>query len=71
MDKLHSFKLDIGVKLVEIEDACKAWGLPITKLTLIVRDPDNDKMFVVLTNESRAGLQHAASLALGEDAKGE
>lgn len=64
---MQSFKIDIGVKLVEIEDRCKAWGLSTTKLTLIARDPDNDKMLIVLTNEDRSGLQHATTLALNED----
>jgi hypothetical protein len=69
MDKMSLFRQDIGVKLVEIEDLCQRWGLPITKLTLIARDPLNDAMFVVLTNEDRPGLQHAIALALAEDAK--
>jgi hypothetical protein len=67
MNKIQSFKLDIAEKLIEIEDRCKAWGLPITKLTMIARDPNNDKMLVVLTNEDRAGLQQATALALNED----
>lgn len=47
-----SLNLDIAEKLCEVEDLCKSYGLPrLTRFTLIARDPENDEMVVVVTNE--------------------
>jgi hypothetical protein len=45
-------RLDIGLKMLEIEDTFRKYGLKtITNLTLVARDPDNDNMYIVLTND--------------------
>jgi len=64
MDNFDLFKLDVIEYLDKIEAKCKRWGVPMSKITLIMRDPDNDEMFVVLSTETSDGLKHAASLAL-------
>lgn len=68
MSNMQAFQQHIAVRLVEIEDEMKGWGLPMSKLTLIARDPNNDKMIVVLTNEDEAGLAYAATLAVNQQA---
>lgn len=55
----------IATKLIGIEDACKRHGLSaLTKFALIARDPDNDDMCLVVTNENAEGLQAAVRVAL-------
>jgi len=66
MDNMNLFKLDIVEYLDKIEAASKRWGVAMNKLTLIMRDPNNANMFVVLTNETSDGVQQAAALAIGE-----
>ena len=61
---MSELRLDLGALLVEIEDVFKAYGLPITGITLVARDPANDNMIVVLTNEDGAGLEYAVNLVL-------
>lgn len=67
MDKrqlMDQMRMDVGLLLVEIEDEFKRYGLPITNITLVARDPANDKMIVVLSNEDAAGRDYALNLAL-------
>lgn len=64
IDKFTSFKLDVIEHLDKIEAKCKQWGVPMSKITLIMRDPNNDEMFVMLSTETDDGLKHAVSLAL-------
>lgn len=64
-DKLIALKNDVASKLDEIEALARSWNLPLSKLTLIARDPANDKMFIVITNEDAAGLEHAFGLSKG------
>lgn len=55
----------LTLRLVKIEDEFRRLGLTaISNLTLIARDPANDRMFVCLTNEDKAGLEKACSLAM-------
>ena len=68
MSNMQAFQRQIAVRLVEIEDEMKGWGLPMSKFTLIARDPNNDKMIIVLTNEDEAGLSYAATLAVNQQA---
>lgn len=60
---LNQMRIDVGTLLIEIEDIFTAYSLPLTGITLIARDPANDKMFVLLTNEDEPGLASALALA--------
>lgn len=46
-----AFRQELAKRLASIERLCKQRGVPMTKQTLILRDPDNDNMSLVLTNE--------------------
>lgn len=61
---LNQMRFDVGCLLVEIEDVFKNYGLPMTGITLVARDPANDNMIVVLTNEDGEGRQRALALAI-------
>lgn len=65
--KFDLFKLDVIEYLDKIEARCKRWGVPMNKITLIMRDPGNDDMFVVLSTETAEGMKKAAELALRGD----
>lgn len=39
-------------------------GLPLTKITLMGRDPNDDKMYVCVSNEDPEGLRHMLELPL-------
>lgn len=55
----------ITTKLMEIGDECYVYGLSaLTEFTLIARDPNNDDMCLVVTNEDAEGLQAAVRVAL-------
>lgn len=61
----ESLHRDIVQNLLQIEEACHAHGLTrITKFTVIVRDPDNDNMCLVVTNEDADGLTKATQVAI-------
>lgn len=49
--------------LIEIENDLKDRGLPVDRMTLIARDRSNDEMFVMVTNETDAGVRKAFKLA--------
>ena len=61
---LNQMRFDVGCLLVEIEDVFKNYGLPMTGITLVARDPANDNMIVVLTHEDGEGRQRALALAI-------
>lgn len=66
MDKrqiMNQMRMDIAELLVQIEDVIKGYGLPMTGITLVARDPTNDKMILVLSSESdmRDALRLAAA----------
>lgn len=63
---MNEMRVDVGCFLVEIEDVFKAYGLPLTGITLVARDPANDNMIVVLTNEDGAGRKRALELAISD-----
>lgn len=48
------FRQDLARHVDEIKRLCKTWGVPqlATHVTLILRDPTNDHMSFVLTNEA-------------------
>ena len=53
-----------GMRIVQIEQQCHDHGLTgITNFTLIARDPNNDNMCFVVTNEDD-GLDSAMRVAL-------
>lgn len=62
--KLDSLQLDLSLRLLKIEDYLRSRGVAMEKITLIARDPNNDRMFVVLTNEDSAGLGKACAMAI-------
>lgn len=56
--------LDIAEKLLEIEDLCRSYHFPqLTRYTLIARDPANDEMIVVVTNEPSDEFESALDAA--------
>ena len=61
---MRNLRLDLATRLVKIEDLLKRCGIPMSNVTLIARSPDNDNMFVCLTNEDYPGLKKACALAL-------
>lgn len=63
---MNEMRLDVGCLLVEIEDVFTNYGLPLTGITLVARDPANDNMIVVLTNEDGEGRQRALELAISD-----
>lgn len=64
MTPMQSMKLVIVEHLDKIERDLNKMGLPMSRLTVIVRDPSNDEMFVMLTNEPTAeDLQKVFRLA--------
>ena len=66
MTPMQAMKLSIVDCLDKIERDLNRMGVPISRLTVIVRDPSNDEMFVMLTNEpTDAELQKAFRLATG------
>ncbi len=49
---MAELRLEIAGKLCEIEDLCHSYGLTsITRITCIARDPENDNMAILTTNE--------------------
>lgn len=67
---LASLRQHITMRLVQIEGVCRNYGLPeITNFTLIARDPNNDKMVIVVTNEGAEGVKVATELAVNLSAK--
>lgn len=64
-EALLSLQRHIELRLVQIEETCVRYGLPgIQRFTLIARDPSNDRMLIVITNEDAEGVKAAASLAV-------
>jgi hypothetical protein len=61
---MEDLKDEITNLLIEIEDTYKRFGLPLSQITLIARDPANDNMIILLTNETEVSLDHAIKLAL-------
>ena len=61
-EKLDELRTQIALKLLEIEEICRYRNAPVENITLIARNPRNDNMFVVVTNEDSAGLGKAREL---------
>ena len=60
---LYEMQLELEMHLLNIQAVFRHYNLPLTKVTLIARDPGNDRMIVVLGNEDKAGLEKACFLA--------
>lgn len=64
---MRKLRTALSLRLMNIEDFLKSQGLPtLSKLTLIVRDPDNDNAYICVSNEDQAGLEKACALAMKE-----
>lgn len=61
---MNEMRMEVAERLIEIEDVFKNYGLPLTGITLVARDPANDNMIVVLTNEDGAGRKRALELGI-------
>ena len=61
------FKAEIVGYLDKIEAHCKKAGLQMSKLTLLMRNPVNDEMAVLLTNETPDELRAAIEKALAQE----
>ena len=66
MSAHEQLKEEIARHCVEIEDITSEFSVPMSKVTVIARDPTSDGMFVIVTNEDRPGLEKAFQLALGD-----
>jgi hypothetical protein len=63
---LRVLKGEIGHYLLKIEDACKKRGVPMSEITLIMRNPDKPEMYVVMSTEGGEGIKTACDLALSQ-----
>jgi hypothetical protein len=61
---MQELKDEIAIRCLGIEELCRSYGLPLSKITVIARDPTNAKMYTCVTNESEGGLAEACGLAL-------
>lgn len=61
---MRELKDEVASRCAEVETISADYGLPLTKVTVIARDPSNDNMYLCVTNEDEAGLQKACGLAL-------
>jgi hypothetical protein len=62
-DVMLSLQLEIEQHLGEIERTIARYGLPLSSITLIARDPNNDRKIIVLNNDGLAGLEKSCRLA--------
>jgi len=62
-EALLYLQLEIEPHLGKIEKVIARYHLPLSKLTLIARDPNHDGKIIVVSNEDQAGLEHACRLA--------
>ena len=63
-EKVRRLRQEVAEKCCEIEDICQEWGLSkITAITVIARDPQNENMVIVVTNDEQ-GLKSAFDAAL-------
>lgn len=53
---LRDIKNLITEHCVEIEELCLSYGLEMTQITVIARNPDESEMYSITTNESDLGL---------------
>lgn len=53
---LREIKNLIAEHCIEIEDLCRSYGLKMTQITVIARNPDEPEMYSITTNESDLGL---------------
>jgi hypothetical protein len=61
---MAEMRTNVAVLLAEIETVFRRYSLPLSKVTLIARDPANDEMRVTLTNEDESGLAKVAELVV-------
>ncbi len=61
---MQDLKNEIAERCCDIETLARDYSLPISKVTVIARDPRNENMYVVVTNENDDGLKAACDLAL-------
>lgn len=60
---MREMQLELEAHLSQIQEVFKRWELPLTNVTLIARDSGNDRMIIVLGNETQSGLEKACLLA--------
>ena len=67
---MRKLRTALSLRLMNIEDFLKSQGLStLSKLTLIVRDPDNDNAYICVSNEDQVGLEKACALAVKEQSR--
>jgi hypothetical protein len=59
----EGLKNEIAQHCVAVERLTKRWQIPMCRVTIIARDPEEKDLFVVVTNEDPAGLKKALELA--------
>lgn len=64
LDLLSQLRFEISDKLCEIEEICNSYSLPLTRFSLLARDPSNDEMGILLTNEPDADLSRMAEVMM-------
>ena len=62
---------EIEKHLTDVRHLCKKWGVPAlgTKLTLILRDPANDEMSLVYTDEEDCSESFRVARKLVQEAE--
>jgi hypothetical protein len=63
---LHLFKGEVVRYLFKIEETCDRLNVPMRNVTLIMRNPDEPEMYVVLTTEDADGIKIACDLAMSQ-----
>lgn len=61
---MAEMRTEVALLLVQIQDVFKDYNQPLPKITLLARDPANDDMRVMLTNEDESGLAKVAELVV-------
>lgn len=61
---MAEMRTDVSILLAEIKDVFKSYNWSLQKITLLARDPANDEMRVMLTNEDEGGLAKVAELVI-------
>jgi len=64
--EMSYFKAEVVDYLIKIEELCRKRNVPMSRVTLIMRDPSNDEMCVLLTTEKGSdNVREAVEIALG------
>jgi len=63
MEIMYEVRHTLALRLMEIEEYMCSMGATMPNITLIMRDPANDEMILVVTSEDQEGLEKACRIA--------